>query len=883
MDWIESRTGGTYVSHPALSPPPLTRTAIRFAPKIRFLLTLAGLCLIGSYLAQDQALAIAALLAGTTLVALSLLIGALRFRNRRARSSLASAASTFFENDESPCFTTDSDGVITYRNRTAAERFDNRGNETLVAVLGELFASPAAVLHRMQSRAKARGSAREDLVIRRGHIRVSVHLLGDSGFFWRLEALADKTAAGRCGEGISLPMMIASRTGTILFMNEALRRLLGGRESTLDRVFTEMPVVSGTVMAISGKEGPLRGLICEIDGSAGRREIYLLPEPQSRMIEPAEWGVLDGLPVPLLKLDGDGVIVMANRRARTLLGDENAVGSRLSDQVEGLGRPVSEWLREANTGRHLGRPEVVRAVKPEDEAFLQISLGQVSEAEGSALVAVLQDATELKTLEAQFVQSQKMQAIGQLAGGVAHDFNNLLTAISGHCDLLLLRHDESDPEYPDLAQIRENSNRAAALVGQLLAFSRKQTLMPEQLDLGETLSDLTHLLNRLVGERVRLELSIDGRILPIRADKRQLEQVLMNLVVNARDAMQEGGEIAIAVRNLCLDRALLRDRATVPAGEYVEVRVTDQGAGISPDRLNKIFEPFYTTKKTGQGTGLGLSTAYGIVKQTGGFIFVDSVPGAGSCFTLYFPVSRQENRPGAKGAPAPARPPVPPAHADAATPEHSGRTGETLQATAGGDGDLPSAPALGGAQEVSGRAPIFFHGRDPDAAPEAEDGPDTIGGILEETSPADMPGRHNPVANAQTALPQPTHDPGPPDGAIVLLVEDEAPVRAFASRALRMRGFTVLEAGNAEEALRTLEDDSLEVDVFVTDVVMPGMDGPSWVSQALERRPGVKVVFVSGYAEDSLSEQQARIPNSVFLPKPFSLSELTAVVQRQVH
>jgi two-component system cell cycle sensor histidine kinase/response regulator CckA len=394
---------------------------------------------------------------------------------------------------------------------------------------------------------------------------------------------------------------------------------------------------------------------------------------------------------------------------------------------------------------------------------------------------VMHDATELKSLEAKFVQSQKMQAIGQLAGGVAHDFNNLLTAIAGHCDLLLLRHDQGDPDYADLMQINQNANRAAALVGQLLAFSRKQTLRPETLDMRDTLSDLTHLLNRLVGEKVTLTLCHDPILKPIRADKRQLEQVLMNLVVNARDAMPEGGEIRIVTECVTLSAPLTRDRVTVSAGDYLTVQVSDEGVGISPDKLEKVFEPFFTTKKTGDGTGLGLSTAYGIVKQTGGFIFVDSIVGSGTTFILFFPTL--DVQPIAK----------------------------VKQAL------VPNLPAL-------------------------------------------------------------SHDEG-----VILLVEDEAPVRAFASRALRVRGFTVLEADSAEAALKTLEDAELVIDVFVTDVVMPGMDGPSWVREALKNRPGVRVVFVSGYAEDSFGEAQKRIPNSVFLPKPFSLNDLTETVQRQLH
>ena len=337
------------------------------------------------------------------------------------------------------------------------------------------------------------------------------------------------------------------------------------------------------------------------------------------------------------------------------------------------------------------------------ETFLQVSLNPAGQAETPHVIAVLNDVTEFKNLQMQFVQSQKMQAIGQLAGGVAHDFNNLLTAISGHCDLLLLRHDQGDGDYADLVQIHQNANRAAALVGQLLAYSRKQNLQPEILDLHNTLSDSTHLLNRLVGERVMLTLDHDSGINPIRGDKGQLDQVLMNLVVNARDAMPDGGSIRIETENTVLAEGLLRDNVTVPAGNYVILRVHDTGSGIPEDKRGKIFEPFWTSKKTGEGTGLGLSTAYGIIKQTGGYIFVDSTIGIGTSFSILIP---------------------------------------------------------------------------------SHDAPIAIAAVTKVIYPV------VPVSG---------------DG-VVLLVEDEAPVRSFASRALRLRGFTVLEADCAEAALTMLAD-----------------------------------------------------------------------------
>ncbi|MEM9437927.1 MAG: ATP-binding protein, partial [Pseudomonadota bacterium] len=284
-------------------------------------------------------------------------------------------------------------------------------------------------------------------------------------------------------------------------------------------------------------------------------------------------------------------------------------------------------------------------------------------------------------------------------------------------------------------------------------------------------------------------------------DKRQLEQVLMNLVVNSRDAMPDGGKITISTEAQTLTEPLEKGRAVVPAGDYVLVHVKDEGVGIPPEKQTQIFEPFFTTKRAGEGTGLGLSTAYGIVKQSGGFIFLESALGVGTTFTLYFPVIGEEDLAGLRSGLAPAR---------------------RAEAGKGANGAHPNEIAVSSA------------------------------------------GADDPMGT-------------------VLLVEDEAPVRAFASRALRLRGFTVLEADSAEAALSTLADQSVEVDIFVTDVVMPGQDGPTWVREALRERPNTKVVFVSGYAKETFSDRQASIPNSVFLAKPFSLNELTHVVQEALH
>jgi two-component system cell cycle sensor histidine kinase/response regulator CckA len=615
--------------------------------------------------------------------------------------------------DAAACFSTDAEGHVLLRNRAAEDRFGG-DSASMIEALQRNILNPGALFLKLQTRAAADGAAREDVATHDGVMRVTVHRSGQGRFLWRIEEFG-QTAA----------------TGT----------------DTAERLPERVPD--------RGVEKP---------GSE------------------ASGADLEDVPVALMTFGPDGVLRSANRAARELVLQGELRSLMFHDLFEGLGRPVTDWLGDVVAGRLPGGTEVLRARTGSEESFIEVTLRRFTEGGRTSALAVLNDATRLKTLEAQFMQSQKMQAIGQLAGGIAHDFNNLLTAISGHCDLLLLRHGRDAPDFADLEQIRQNANRAASLVGQLLAFSRKQTLKPEKLDLEEVLADLTHLLNRLVVERVGLKTSHLGRganraLRPVRADRRQLEQVLINLVVNARDAMPDKGSIVIETEPVTLVEGLRRDRAVVPPGDYSVIRVIDHGVGIAAENLQKIFEPFFTTKRVGEGTGLGLSMAYGIVKQSGGFIFADSTPGEGTTFSLYFPAYDGE--------------------------------------------DLP--------------------------APEPE---------VRRT--ASKPGE-----------------------GVVLLVEDEAPVRAFAGRALRLRGYTVLEAGNAEEALEILQDRSIEVDVFVTDVVMPGMDGPSWVRIALEDRPNVRVIFVSGYAEDALSENQARIPNSVFLPKPFSLNDLTATVQAQ--
>lgn len=396
---------------------------------------------------------------------------------------------------------------------------------------------------------------------------------------------------------------------------------------------------------------------------------------------------------------------------------------------------------------------------------------------GDSLVLHFIDLTEQKNLEQQFTQSQKMQAVGQLAGGIAHDFNNLLTAMIGFCDLLLLRHKPGDPSFADIMQIKQNANRAANLVRQLLAFSRQQTLQPRVLDVTDVLTELTHLLRRLIGANIDLTISHGTDLGLIKADQGQMEQVLINLVVNARDAMPKGGKLEIHTTNVSNRMARrINGDDLLPPGDWVSLTVKDTGGGIPPEVLPRIFEPFFSTKEVGAGTGLGLSTVHGIVHQTGGYIAVESVSGQGTSFTLYLPRHKATE-----------------ASADGAA-------------------------------------------------------------IEDKSSPADLTG-----------------------SARILLVEDEDAVRTFSARALSNKGYEVADSASGLTALHMIEQGQFEPDLLITDVMMPEMDGPTLARAVKERRPSVKIIFISGYAEDKFKEHLGA--DVYFLPKPFSLKQLATKVK----
>ncbi|MBD8890400.1 cell cycle histidine kinase CckA [Roseibium litorale] len=491
-------------------------------------------------------------------------------------------------------------------------------------------------------------------------------------------------------------------------------------------------------------------------------------------------------PIAIASLDEEGRVLRTNAPFLRLFGAVDLSGEppKLENYVAASGREeLGRALNAAANGIGEIAPIDIALNDGNDprSATFYVSAVRDGEGDGEAAIVYALETTQQRALEAQFAQSQKMQAIGQLAGGVAHDFNNVLTAIIGFSDLLLASHRPTDPSFQDIMNIKQNANRAAGLVRQLLAFSRRQTLRPQQLHLNDVLADLSILLDRLLGEKVELKV-IHGRDLwPIMADINQLEQVIVNLAVNAGDAMSEGGKLTIRTSNVTeAESTQFENTRGMPAGDYMLIEVTDTGHGMPPEVMAKIFDPFFSTKEVGKGTGLGLSTVYGIVKQTGGYIFCTSEVDVGTTFRLFLP-----------------------RHIPAAVEE------------------VVVKPKEAESEKV-----------------------------------ADLTG-----------------------SASILLVEDEEAVRAFGARALASRGYTVYEAASGTEALEVMEEAGGKIDLVVSDVVMPEMDGPTLLVELRKTQPDLKIIFVSGYAEDAFEENLPENEKFFFLPKPFTLKQLATTVK----
>ena len=508
-------------------------------------------------------------------------------------------------------------------------------------------------------------------------------------------------------------------------------------------------------------------------------------------------------PMAIATVDRGGGIVRTNPLFVRLFHDV------LSGQTgEGRGRSMSAVVAERDraaleaaiaeaAGGKSDIAPVDATLAGSGERFGRFYVTAVEEEERDQEAAIVYtlETTAQRELENKVTQQQKMELVGQLAGGIAHDFNNVLSAIIMATDFLLNAHKPTDPSFQDIMQIKQNANRAASLVRHLLAFSRKQTLRPQVLDVGEILSDLTMLLRRLIGENVTLDV-VHGRDLwPVKVDISQFEQVIVNLAVNARDAMPDGGRLRLRTANVTAKDSERFRAKGMPAADYVLVEVSDTGTGIPDAIIDKIFDPFFSTKEVGKGTGLGLSTVYGIIKQTGGFIYVDSVLREGTTFRIFLP-----------------------RHVASAEEAAAERAGQAEVSTV--------IDALAAADQVKRAAS------------------------------ADLTGQ-----------------------GTILLVEDEEGLRALNARGLASRGYTVLEAGNGLEAIDLLEKFDGQIDLVVSDVVMPEMDGPTLARELRSRNPDLKIIFVSGYAEDAFQKHLPDHGQYAFLPKPFTLKQLVAAVK----
>ena len=546
---------------------------------------------------------------------------------------------------------------------------------------------------------------------------------------------------------------------------------------------TLLPLLRGTALrSLRAKTAPVPTprLIDRLSGPGDDMTLLLLEDPTSG----------------LLVVNRAGRIVLANAALRRMLGREQEPSAgEPAEMIFADEARETTWEAEVVpvlAGRPLGstpRSFTAQLVTTGvAAATVSVSVTALRERDGEVSGAILRlsDITQVKLLESQLASSQKLQAVGQLAGGIAHDFNNLLTAVIGAADSITER--TTDPETrEDAASVRASAIRGGGLVRQLLAFGRQQTLQPQTLAANAVIADLTDLLRRLLGSHIELVMDLEepGRL--VRADPTQLDQVLVNLAVNARDAMADGGTLTLRSGHVTLYRPLPRGPETIPPGRYVMIEVQDTGHGIPPGVMSRIFDPFFTTKADSGGHGLGLSTVLGIVRQSDGYLIVESEVGRGTRVRVYLPRYDGADRMG-----------------------------------------IPRVPRVEAPQE-----------------------------------PVPEPPR--PVARHAT-----------PQG-LVLLVEDEEPVRRLAERAMRRAGWEVLSADCGEAALAFLDPPPTDLRAIVTDVVMPGLDGPAVVRAVRERlgRPALPAILVSGYAQEAARRDLDAVATT-FLPKPYVLKDLVA-------
>uniref|UniRef100_UPI0015754AFC response regulator n=1 Tax=Sphingomonas bacterium TaxID=1895847 RepID=UPI0015754AFC len=607
-----------------------------------------------------------------------------------------------------------------------------------------------------------------------------------------IEALA-AALSGEIGDRLGAAGVMAAlvdREGRVEAMTRALAsRALGSseRDTGMDMATLLATDADRLRFAREGSGGrPLRLLPVPLEPGEGATLLVLLDENEVPAVDAKAATHISGLvallPLGLALVGRDGRFLQINEAfLRAAQVDPAAPPLYPGDLVVREDKAaIADAVRRVAGGATTLTADMAIRLKDHPGEPVVLTIAGARGLGDAAVLLSLKDNSEELRLKREVAQATKMQAVGQLAGGVAHDFNNILTAIIGHCDLMLMRHSPGDSDYDDIQQVRANSNRAASLTRHLLAFSRQQTLRPQILQLPDVVSEVSILLKRLLGETVKLVVTHGRDLGAVRADPGQLEQVVVNLAVNARDAMLSanptgGGTLTIQTRSVSAAEVKRMNSDILPPADYTALVVSDTGTGIPIENLPKIFEPFFTTKEVGKGTGLGLSTVYGIVKQSGGWIFADSAPGKGATFTMYLPV-----------------------HA----------------ATA--------------------------------AAP--------VRGVRSPAKPMDTWGT-----------------------GTVLLVEDEDMVRAVAERALARQGYSVLTAENGEAALDLIERNG-RPDLLISDVVMPGMDGPTMVRHVRTRYPDLPILFMSGYAEEQL-RKSIDLDNVAFLAKPFSVQQLAAAAR----
>ncbi|MEL6686494.1 MAG: ATP-binding protein [Pseudomonadota bacterium] len=687
----------------------------------------------------------------------------------------------------------------------------------------------SAAIFRLHSLAPNIKKAEEEINLvlpdgRLSRFRASVTRLGDDQALelWQVDEIAGLDEAEASLSHAPIGLFSITRDGRVISLNPTMKRWLGGSDAIKPqhinafiedplmllesdavhgktvradtRLVTQKGVVTPTVMIARWSTTDNGELIASValhghtSRPGGDRRAAAAPPPSGKVQEQAS--AFASVPFGVLHIDGadlqTATVTYSNKSFRELWGGKDSIGKAFLSLFSAKTIPASLSAASFADMVDMGAVDV----RLSGEEKLPVALYLVPDPVlPERLWAYLVDISARKSLEDQVHQSQKMQAIGQLTAGVAHDFNNLLTAIRLNTDELLQRHPVGDPSYPELQNINATGARAAALVKKLLAFSRQQTRRAERIDVSEALSDMYLTLKQTLGGQAQLELNHARNLPAVMVDRSQFDNVIMNLCVNARDAMEDQGGGTITIASDRLDRATIRDqglRAALtefPADDIVLISVSDTGTGMTDKVKAKIFEPFFTTKEQGKGTGLGLATVYGIIQQSGGHLSVDSELGKGTTFNIYLPAAPQQ------------------AAEEQAAP--------------------PPAPA--------------------------------------ERKPADLAGQGN-----------------------ILFVEDEAAVRLIAAKSLRKRGYQVTEAEDGEEALEILEDATEPFDLLLSDVVMPGLDGPGLLREGRALLGDARIVFISGYAEEKFSDLLAEEPDVTFLPKPFTLAELAEKVKSEI-